>query len=231
VGILNRSSEVVATGKVRLIKGRKRIITIRRKFGEIGSEYKVVLLSEDSMSGERPQYRIYREPAKILYGGAFEYGTVTAGSGAPGYGLTGFGGYRFLKHFLGVGRLLYASYSSQIRDRASDNAANLPYHLTEMGLFGGVAYMVRESQPLSFKGELGVGYVLVDATIDGSTDLADNKFQGQSKVKNGWAPMVRWSLGAAYRINHYRLTVDVVQGLVHQALSSSLAMGATFEWR
>lgn len=230
VGVINTHGELVATGQIMAMRGEKRALTITKRHGSITTRDRIALLSGGPDHEDATSYRIYKEPAKHTVGATVAYGFSNVGSGAPGFALSPYGTMRYREGLEFVARGLYASYSTSLAIADGQGSENLPYELRQLGLLGGVGYRILESRPISFRGEFSLGLTNVAATIDGDKDLVDKEFRSRAKVQNGWAPMGRWSFGAHYRINKKALvTLEAVQSLVHQALSSGMAIGASLD--
>jgi hypothetical protein len=229
IGVLNRKGEIVATGRIRAMRGPKRAFVVQKRHGLITGEDRIALLGEGEQGPDTASYKIYKEPAKYTVGVNLDYGIVSVASSTPGFTISPFATSRYRDGFEFAVRGLYASYSATMSSSDGLESKSLPYEMRQLGLLGGLGYRMLEANPVSFRGELSAGLANIAATVDGDPSLADNQFRSRAKVKNGWAPMGRWSFGAYYRLKQVITSVDFAQSLAYEALTSGISFGASFE--
>ena len=229
IGVLNQKGELVATGRIKAMRGLKRAFIVQKRHGVITGEDRIALLTEGDKGPDTATYKIYKEPAKYTVGVNLDYGIVSVASSTPGFTVSPFATSRYRDGFEFTLRGVYAAYSATMSSSDGLESKTLPYEMRQLGLLGGIGYRMLEANPVSFRGELSAGLANIAATVDGDSSLADNEFRSRAKVKNGWAPMGRWSFGAYYRLKQVITSVDFVQSLAYEALTSGISFGASIE--
>jgi hypothetical protein len=231
VGVFNDDGELVATGQVRSLRGERRAVLIKRRHGAIENGYSLALLetqSSDVSLGAATNYRVYREPKTIVAGASVGYSTVSIGTGATGVETSVYGQYRLWREVKLVGRGTYQAIEGEVRHDVGDRYDDLPFSADNIGLLGGVAYIMRETKPWSVRTEAAVGLMYVNATIDGDAGMVDEE-GSNANVENGFAPAGRWSLGLMWNLGSWHLNADLAQSLVHRAFTNTLAFGAAMD--
>lgn len=229
VGIFNDDGELVATGEVKSMRGERRAVLINKRHGTIRKGYDLALLEQNSSSDASmgSAYKIYREPGKLAVGASLGYSSVSVGEGSPATEFSGYAQWRKWNDLLIIGRGTYSSMEGTVTTNNGFGYENLPISMQAFGALGGLAYILRENKPISFRGEMTLGAMYINANVDGDAGLVDDE-STNSKVKNGVAPAGRWSLGVMWNVTgDWHAHADFAQSLVHQAFANTIALGVS----
>ena len=225
VGVFNSDGQLVATAEVSRMRGDRRSLAIAHRTGRIGRDDRIALLDTSAIDGAAPvEYQKYREPAKYEIGTNLAYSTITLGDSLPGYEASLYGQMRQWGGWQFTGRFVADAVSGKtsIADGSADKVS-LTMH--GFGLLGGVGYEWFRSQPLSVRVEAAVGAMKVSALVDGSAEPV-NDGTADVHVKNGTAPMARWSMGGVYQMgDHWHAHLDLAESIVYQAFSNMISIG------
>lgn len=228
VGVFNEDNELVATGEVKAMRGERRAVLINKRHGQISRGYHMALLetntASDASSSTTTAYKIYREPSKMKVGAELGYSSWSIGDSSPATEMSVFASWRKWGGMQLIARGVYTAMEGEVTHYGEIDTETLPISMQGMGLLGGVGYIVRESKPLSFRGELGVGGMMVNATVDGDEDRVE---ETNSHIENGFAPYGRWTLGVIYNIDSWHLHADFAQSLVYDAMANTIAVGVS----
>ncbi len=225
VGVFNEDGQLVATAEVSRMRGDRRSLAIASRTGRIERDDRVALLDTSAIDGAEPvEYQKYREPAKYEIGTNLAYSTITLGDSLPGFEaslyvqMRKWGGWQFTGRFVADA----VNGKTSIADSSSDK---VPLTMRGFGLLGGVGYEWLRSQPLSVRVEAAVGAMNVSALVDRSAEPV-NDGTADIHVKNGTAPMARWSIGGVHQIgDHWHAHVDLAESIVYQAFSNMISIG------
>ena len=228
VGFLNEDNELVATGEVKGMKGERRAVLVQKRHGTIYRDHKLTLLGGvDSDATNMTQYKIYQRPSEMTVGGSFGFSTVNIGEGSPGVEATAYGQWRSWRGINLVARGVFSQVEGTVQHYNETEVENSSVSSTGLGLLGGVSYIMRQTKPLSFRAELGLGVQYISATVDGESDKV-GAHGYNTKVENGIGAYGRWSLGAMYRLsNNWHVHADLAQSLVHEAFTNTLSGGVS----
>jgi hypothetical protein len=230
VGIFNDDGELVATGEVRAMRGERRAVLINERHGSIHKNYKLALLdrseASDASGSNVAAYKVYREPPKVDIGASIGYSTVSIGDGSPATEFSVFGQVRKWGGLQLVGRAVYMAMEGQLTRYTAGGTDNLPISVSGMGLLGGIGYVAREGQTVSFRGELAAGGMDVNATVGGDKSLVDSG-QTNARVKNGFGAYGRAALGPVLNMDSWHFHLDYAPSLVYQAFANTLAAGVS----
>ena len=225
VGVFNSDGQLVATAEVSRMRGDRRSLAIAHRTGRIGRDDRIALLDTSAIDGAAPvEYQKYREPAKYEIGTNLAYSTITLGDSLPGYEASLYGQMRQWGGWQFTGRLVVDAVSGKT-SIADGSADKVPLTMHGFGLLGGVGYEWFRSQPLSVRVEAAVGAMKVSALVDGSAEPV-NDGTADVHVKNGTAPMARWSMGGVYQMgDHWHAHLDLAESIVYQAFSNMISIG------
>lgn len=232
VGFLNDDNELVAVGEVKAMKGHRRAVLIKKKHGTIYRDHRLTLLGGvDSDAVSASQYKIYRRPSEFTVGGTFGFSSLNIGEGTPGLETSGYAQWRSWRGINLVARGVLLQIEGSVQNYSDDGVESVPLSANGIGALGGASYIMRQSKPLSFRAELGLGLMYVSASVDGDSGKVSEEGY-DAKVKNGVSPYGRWSLGAMYNFgSSWHLHADFVQSLAHQAFANTLAGGISMDLR
>lgn len=230
VGIFNDDGELVATGEVKSMRGERRAVLINQRHGTIRKGYDLALLEQNTSDAATlgNSYKVYREPGKMTIGTSLGFSTVSVGEGSPATEVSGYGQWRKWKDLLIIGRGTYSMMEGNVTHDTGYGYESLPISMSAIGALGGLAYIVRENKPVSFRGEAAIGAMYISANVDGDSGLVDDG-STNSKVKNGVAPAGRWSLGVMWNVGggDWHGHADFAQSLVHEAFANTIALGVS----
>jgi hypothetical protein len=229
VGVFNEDNELVAVGEVKAMKGERRAVLINKRHGHISRGYHMALLetntASDASSGSLGStYKIYREPSKMKMGAELGFSSWSVGDGSPATEMSVFAQWRKWGGMQVIARGVYTAMEGEVTHYGPIDAETLPVSVRGLGLLGGVGYILRETKPLSFRGELGVGGMYVSATADGDADLVEDT---NAHVENGFGAYGRWTLGVIYNIESWHIHADFAQSLVYEAMANTIAFGVS----
>lgn len=227
VGIINADDELVANGEVLRVEGGTRQVKIKKRYGAIKNGYKIVLLQDRPEEGFKAQtYRTYQEPSKHTVGGSAGLSTYSIGIGSPGFELTAYYQRRYWKGAQWIVRGNYLKIKGEANRYTDYDVQQLPINVSAYSLLGGSVYTFREGRPVSIRTELALGFTSVSATIDGDKELVQDELKESAKVKNGYSPYVRWSLGAQWNVNRqWNVLGDISQCLINLAYGTTVGVG------
>lgn len=230
VGFLNKDDELIAVGQVKGMKGNRRAVLIQKRHGTIYRDHRLTLLGGvDSDATNMSEYRIYQRPSEMSVGGSLGYSTVNIGEGSPGVETSAFGQWRSWRGINLVGRGVFSQMEGTVQNFGDNGVENNSVSAIGFGLLGGASYIMRQTKPLSFKVEAGLGLMYISANVDGDSGKIGEPGYN-TKVKNGFGPYGRWSIGAMYTLgSNYHLHADVVQSLVYEAFANTLAGGMSVD--
>ncbi len=230
VGFLNEDNELVAVGEVKGMKGERRAVLVKKRHGTIYRDHRLTLLGGvDSDATNMSQYKIYQRPSEMTVGATAGLATVNIGEGAPGIESTVYGQWRSWNGINLVARGVFSQVEGTVQHYTETAVENSNVSATGLGLLGGISYIMRQTKPLAFRAELGLGLQYISASVDG--DAGKIGAHGyNTKVKNGVGAYGRWSLGAMYRVgSNWHVHADVAQSLIHEAFMSTLAGGLSMD--
>lgn len=230
VGVFNTAGELVATGEVRAMRGDRRAVTIGERHGQIRKSHRLALLDTKGRSDavDMTSYKVYREPANLTVGASAGLSTVSVGESTPGLEFSAYGQWRQWYGLQLIVRGVYVSAEGNATtyDAIEDQKIQAPISLSAMGLLGGIGYILRENQPLSFRSELAAGGMQMSASIDGDSALLDEG-EYNARIKNGMAAYGRGSFGVMYNFASWHVHADLVQALTQQAHFSTITAGVS----
>lgn len=227
VGIFNDDGELVATGEVKGMRGDRRAVLINKKHGSIRRGYNLALLEgQSSDASVGPSYKIYREPAKLAAGGSLGYSSISIGEGSPATEMSMYAQWRKWGGLLLIARGVYTATEGEVSYYTDDGLERAPISMSGVGLLGGIGYTLRDTKPISFRGELGLGTMWVNASIDGDPSMVD-EVGSKARVKNGFGAYGRGSIGAVWNLSDWHLHADLAESLVYEALAYTLAFGVS----
>jgi len=227
VGIFNHDGELVAKGRIMAMRGERRAVAINGRTGTIHKGYKLALLENPTSPGEPvTAYKVYHEPSMVAVGATAGYSEVSIGEGSPATEFTAFAQWRKWQGIQLVARGVYTAMEGSITRSNSEIVEQLPISMSGLGLLGGVGYVMRENQPLSFRGEVGLGGMQISAAAGGERRLVDDG-ETNAHITNGLSLYGRWTLGAMYNMSDWHLHADLAESLVQRAFANTLAFGVS----
>ncbi len=227
VGIFNSEGELVATGEVQGIEGPTRQVKIRKRHGSIKEHYQLAILDSRPEDGVKaPVIKIYQEPARHSVGSSLGLSTYSIGLGSPGIEATAYYQRRFWKGAHWVARGNYLKINGEANRYTDYAVEQLPISVSAFGLMGGGAYAWRENRPFSIRTELTLGITQVNATIDGDKELVESELKKGAKVRNGYLPYARWSLGSQWNMSkEWNMLGELSQSIINLAYGTSIGVG------
>lgn len=232
VGFLNEDNELVAVGEVKGMSGHRRAVLIQKRHGTIYRNHRLTLLggvNSDTLS--MGQYRIYKRPSEFSVGGTLGYGSYNIGDATTALETSGYGQWRYWRGINLVARGTLTQLEGSVQGYSNYSAHTSSLSATGLGVLGGASYIVRESKPLSFRGEAGIGFKYFNTTIDGdSGNASDDTYN--TRVRNGFSPYGRWSLGVMYNMGTaWHIHADFVQSLAGEAFANMISGGLSMDLR
>lgn len=230
VGFLNDDNELVAVGEVKAMKGERRAVLIKKRHGTIYRDYRLTLLGGvDSDATYSSQYKIYQRPSEMAVGGSVGFSTVNIGEGSPGLETSVYSQWRSWRGINLVARGVFSQVEGSVQHYSETDVENLPMSMTGIGILGGASYIMRQTKPISFRAEAGLGVMYISANIDGDSGKVGEPGYS-SKVRNGVGLYGRWSLGAMYNFKKdWHIHADIVQSLAYEAFANTLAGGMSMD--
>jgi hypothetical protein len=230
VGFLNEDNELVAVGEVKGMKGERRAVLVKKRHGTIYRDHRLTLLGGvDSDATNMTQYKIYQRPSEMSVGASAGFSTVNIGEGSPGIETTVYGQWRSWRGINLVARGVYSQLEGSVQHYNETEVENSSVSSSGLGLLGGLSYIMRQTKPLAFRAEVGLGLKYISAAVDGDSDKI-GAHGYNTKVKNGVGAYGRWSLGAMYRLgSSWHVQADLAQSLVHEAFTNTLAGGISMD--
>src|SRR5690606_18317303 len=136
----------------------RRAVLIKKRHGTIYRNHRLTLLGGVNANNQySSQYRTYQRPSEVAVGGSFGYSTVNIGQGSPGTETTGYGQWRSWKGINLVARVVFSQLEGTIQHYTENGVEDLAVSVKSLGALGGASYIMRQSKPISFKAELGLG--------------------------------------------------------------------------
>lgn len=230
VGFLNEDNELVAVGQVKGMKGDRRAVLIQKRHGTIYRDHRLTLLGGvESDATDMSAYKIYKRPSELSVGGSLGYSSVNIGEGSPGVETSAYGQWRSWRGINLIGRGVFTQMEGTVQNYSEATVENVPVSATGFGLLGGASYIMRQTKPISFKAEAGLGLMYISASVDGDAGKIGEPGYN-TKVKNGFGLYGRWSIGAMYNMGtNWHLHADIVQSLVYEAFANTLAGGLSMD--
>lgn len=230
VGFLNEDNELIAVGQVKGMKGDRRAVLIQKRHGTISQDTRLTLLGGvESDATNMAEYKIYQRPSEMSVGASLGYSSVNIGEGSPGVETSAYGQWRSWRGINIVGRGVFSQMEGTVQNYSANEVENVPVSATGIGLLGGASYIMRQTKPLSFKVEAGLGLMYLSASVDGDSGKIGEPGYN-TKVKNGVGTYGRWSIGAMYNIgSDWHVHADIVQSLIYEALANTLAGGMSMD--
>lgn len=228
VGIFNRDGELVAIGAIKSMKGERRAVAINKRYGQINKGYELSRLERSPSSPEfKSIYKIYREPAKLTVGASLGLASIGIGESSPATEISGYSSWRSWRDVQVVGRATYLRMQGRISGyNEADDFGSAAISLNGFGVLGGAAYTLRQNQPISFRGELGLGLMYVKASIDDDPQLVKKKSYN-AKVNNGFGLYSRVAVGAVYNLESWHFSIDFSDSLIHGANAVTIVTGVS----
>ena len=233
VGVFTSDDELVAVGTVRAMRGAKRMVSIKESTGTIRKGYRLALLERNASDADySPQYKIYRNPADISAGASFGMATAGIGEGSVAFDTSAFGSMRQWKDLELVGRFNYLTFNGNV-NRATTESTGMetaPFSVNGIGLLGGIGYTWMHNSPLSFRGEVGAGFMHISATVDGSAGEVEGAGYPM-KVSNGFGKFIRGGVSGLYNMSDWKIELGLSNAWFHEAMASGASLGLIRDFR
>ena len=233
VGVFTTEDELVAVGTVKAMRGARRMVSIKESTGTIRKGYRLALLERNASDANySPNFKIYRNQADISAGASFGMATAGVGQGAVAFDTSFFGAFRKWNDIELVGRFNYLTFKGQV-NRATTEATGLEtesYSINGLGLLGGVGYTWMHNNPLSIRGELGVGTMHVTANVGGDAGLVEgNGYPMQ--VSNGFGKFFRGGVSGLYNMKDMKLELGLSNAWFHNTMATGASVGLIKDFR
>lgn len=120
VGIFDRSSRLVAIGKIEEIVGDMRKIRIVKRYRSITKNSGLKRIRDEVLDNPGSYYTIYRGPAQMVGGAQVGVASIGLGKGLAGFGVDGFLDYRLMPYLYATGRLFFAYGTAKRLSKAAN---------------------------------------------------------------------------------------------------------------
>lgn len=222
VGIFDRSSRLVAIGKIEEIVGDMRKIRIVKRYRSITKNSGLKRIRDEVLDNPGSYYTIYRGPAQMVGGAQVGVASIGLGKGLAGFGVDGFLDYRLMPYLYATGRLFFAYGTGEAAIEGGEFVAR-DIEVQFYGGLGGIAGIAEPIADMHVRGELSVGFAGVGgSTADGVT--IDEAVE--ERVKEGFGFATRASIGAIWhRRGSLQPFVEAAFLRVQEANSSILSLG------
>jgi len=227
VGVFTTKDELVAVGTVRAMRGAKRMVSIKESTGTIRKGYRLALLERNSSDADfSTNYKIYRNQAEISAGASLGMATAGVGQGAVAFDTSAFGAMRLWRDVEMVGRFNYLTFKGSV-NRSSPETMGIEtaaFSVDGLGLLGGIGYTWMHNNPLSVRGEFGVGFMHVTADVGG--DAGDVEGAGYPMlVSNGFGKFIRGGVSGLYNLKDWKLELALSNAWFHEAMATGASLG------
>lgn len=172
VGIFDRSSRLIAIGKIDAIVGEKRRIRIVKRYAPIADDNGLARIRDEVLDNPGAYYTIYQGPAQFVVGGQVGIASVGLGKGLAGFSGEAHADYKLTRYAFLTGRLFY-TYS---RGEAAIEQGEFIAREIEVNFFGGLAGIAGIAEPVAnlyLRGELSVGMAGVFGNTADDVPLED----------------------------------------------------------
>ena len=227
-GFFDRKGRMVAVGQIVAIKDGHRELEITETFNRITSDMQVRLITKEDYERLQERFQVPRHifPKALGLGVAAAKLRVLSGFDGQEYNL--FFAGRLTDSFSIVLRSVYAMVSGTAKEKGWDGA--LPYSveldttIQGLGITSGVAYEALPHNLISFRGELGLGLMSVNASVGENSSLQDVKLD--QAIQNGANLMVRASGSALLNVTHdWHLELMLTENYIFRSHLTSLGLG------
>ena len=231
VGIFNRDGMLVAEGEVTALRGERRTLKIERRHGTIRDNDSLALLEQDKAFGSGSTLspsNVYREPTALSVGGSLAMGNISIAESSPVFEMSGYGAWRLLGSAQTIMRAVFQRSEGGVAGYREGQVGleTLPIQVTGIGLLGGLSHTSFRMRKISIRTEAGLGTMRVDAKVDGTTDLAEDK-GFKTHIENGFQAYGRGTFGGVVNFDEWHLSGDFVFSLVNNAYMQALAFGVS----
>ncbi len=228
VGFFNTDNELVARGEIVAMRGDRRAVDIEKRFGQITGEDRMALLHDGprtfSANKAPGSYDTFKEPSKIIVGASLGVAALNIGSGISGQDMSVFAQFHQMHGFKVIGRGSYLSGVGAAHRNLEDGYEDVTVNLRGFSLWGGGAYVLRESRPLAFKTEATLGLMNASVTADGDSALIDDG-EVDANIRSGNHFGGQVLVGAIVTISNWHGHFDVSQTMISGLRPVTLGLG------
>lgn len=226
VGIFSEDGDLVALGEVKTLKGRIRVVDIKKKYGPILRSHNLEMVKDEEYDAPAKYFKVLKKGAEQSAGGSLGLVSLGVGEGFLGFQLDGFMEWLWQNGIFvfGQGFFISGKGNATITEEAinEDTIA-----MSVIGALGGVSYTGFRNREMSFRGDLGLGFANVSASTGSGRDVkevADGRiFPGMGFVMRGeaamlwtigdWRPYISGSFIRLQNSNNYGVSLGVLMGL------------------
>ena len=224
VVIFNENEEVVASGVVKSSEGRKRKISIQKRFVKIRETDSVEL--NEGEGGSIAKLKSYKHLSQKVIGADLLLASYNFGSGITGIGIDGFGISRTRFGFDYVGRAFYQHLSGNVTSTYNNSTnSSMSFGGNTIGTTVGLGFNILPREVFSIRGDVGLGVSYLTYSLTG--DLGSNTLPvsaGLGWCASGFLGGV-WHAGSG---RHYQ--VGIAPGLLQNAFYAALSFGMSFDY-
>lgn len=227
-GFFDREGRIVAVGQIVAIKDGHRELEISETFNRITSNLRVRLITKEKYERLQESFQVPRRILPKALGLAVAAAKLRVLSGFNGQEYNLFFAGRVTEGFSIVLRSVYAMVSGTSTERGWDGARYYSYlqdtTIQGVGLTSGIAYEALPHSIVSFRGEFGLGMMLVNATVGEDSSLQDVKLD--DKIQDGANILVRASGSALLNVTHdWHLELMLTENYIFHSHLTSLGLG------
>ncbi len=228
VGFFNSDNELVARGEVIAMRGDRRAVDIEKRFGQIAGEDRIALLHNGprSFSANRApsSYDNYKAPSDVVAGSALGVASLNIGSGIGAQDISVFAQFNEFRGLKLVARGNYLSGSGEAHRNLEEGYEKVVVDVRGLGLWGGAAYVLRETKTLAFRGEADLGIMNASVTADGDTALIDDG-EVNTNIRSGTHFGAKLMIGSVLTYDSWHGHFDVSHTLVSGLRPIELSVG------
>lgn len=177
IGVFDSKKRLVAVGEVTKLRGVKRVVTFKKKYGLILKKHSYRLIDDEKALSPEKHFKIYEGPKEAALG--FEGGLVSlgVGKGISGFLLDAHLDIHWKKNWYLVGRG-YFVYASGDAALDSGEQTSVGVTVNYVGGLVGLGFLLETFEDLYIRGETSLGVVYVTATTENGLaieDVLDNR--------------------------------------------------------
>lgn len=222
IAVLNETNELVATGVVDGINGRKRKVAIKKRHGKIYAGYKLTRIDDSEIANIESTYKVYKKASDTTIGASADLASVAVGEGVFSYGAQGYYESKIKKYLYWTGRGLFLTGTGSIRNPYGNTYGDSEVSVMAFGAMGGLVYKTKRRGDFVFRTEADLGFAYVSADIDGDADLADENIE---QLGNGFGLLGKVEVAAIYQGMDWSPALIGSYGVLQSARSTSVGIG------
>ena len=220
----DRTGKVVAVGQVIAIKNGHREIEITETFNRLTRNAQLRLISHEDYQRLRERFQVPRRMLPKALGLAVAAAKLRVLSGFNGQEYNLFFAGRITNGLSIVLRSVYARVSGLATKKTWYATTQEDTTIQGLGLTSGIAYEALTNNLVSFRGELGLGVMSVDAEVGESASLQEVKLD--ERIRNGANMLVRLSGSALLNVTHdWHLELMLTENYIFRSHLTSLGLG------